>query len=153
MKGIDEHGGPMMDEHVMRDGAAAEPARPAQGDEGPAASVSVRVYRSGLWTVVEVVNEMDVQVIPLIADLVSRDAPWVVFDLSQVTFMDAAGLGMLVDTQRRALAAGGCLRLVSPSHSVLTLLEMTGFSGVFPTFDSCERAVSTPPDQGTTQVY
>jgi anti-anti-sigma factor len=142
-----------MNEHLMRDGAAPRPARPARGAGGPAASVSVRAYRSGLWTVVEVAHEMDVQAIPLIADLVSRDAPWVVFDLSKVTFMDASGLGLLVDTQRRAVAAGGCLRLVSPSHSVRTLLEMTGCSRVFPTFDSCEQAVSTPPDAGRTQVY
>ena len=48
---------------------------------------------------------MDVQVIPLLADLVGSDTPRVVLDLHEVTFMDAQGLGSIVDTHRRA--AGG----------------------------------------------
>ena len=66
---------------------------------------------------------MDVQVIPLLADLVGSDTARVVLDLHEVTFMDAQGLGSIVDTHRRLLAAGGCVRLVAPSSSVRKILR------------------------------
>ncbi len=80
-------------------------------------SVSLsRLRRSAEWTVVEVEGEMDVQVIPLLADLVGSDTPRVVLDLHEVTFIDAQGLGSMVDTHRRATgsrwlrATGGALQ-------------------------------------------
>lgn len=115
----------------------------ARGAGSGIASVSVRVDRSGHWTVVEVEGEMDVQLPPLVADLVDSDASRVVFDLRGVTFMDAGGLGTLIATQRRALAVGGCVRLVAPSSSARRLLELTGCDRHFQTFDSLDQALST----------
>ena len=110
---------------------------------GAIPSVSVRVDRSGHWTVVEVEGEMDVQFPPLVADLVDGAASRVVFDLRGVTFMDAGGLGTLMETQRSALAGGGCVRLVAPSSSARRLLELTDCDRHFQTFDSLDQALST----------
>lgn len=107
-------------------------------------SVSVRAHHSGCWTVLEVEGEMDIQALPLVADLVHGDVPRVVFELRRVTFMDASGLGMMVDIQRTAQAGGGCVRLAAPSCSVRRVLALTGCDRVFPTFDSLLRALSTP---------
>jgi anti-anti-sigma factor len=106
--------------------------------------VSVRVRRSRSWTILAVDGDMDLQALPIVADRVGADATRVVFELHGVTFMDARGLGTIVDIQRRALEAGGCVRLVSPSRSVRRVLTLTGCDSIFPTFDSLPPAVSTP---------
>src|SRR3979411_2270815 len=49
----------------------------------------------------------------------------VVVDLSDVTFMDANGLGLLVAAARRALHDGGELVLRDPTRRPLRLLELT----------------------------
>ncbi|MBA9003000.1 STAS domain-containing protein [Thermomonospora cellulosilytica] len=49
-----------------------------------------------------------------------------IIDLGGVSFCDAAGLGMLVGTQRRATALGVALRLVAPRPQVSGLLRITG---------------------------
>jgi anti-anti-sigma factor len=67
-----------------------------------------------------------------------------VLDLHGVTFMDAKGLATLVDIQRRARGAGGCVRLVAPSPSVRRVLKLTGCDHVFQTFDSLLPAMSAP---------
>jgi anti-sigma B factor antagonist len=109
-------------------------------------SVSVRRHRSGRWTVVEVEGEMDIQTLPLVADLPGRNATHVLFELHGVTFLDASGLGMMVDSQRRALEGGGCVRVVAPSRQVRRLLMLTGSDRTFLLFDSLDEAVSVPVD-------
>lgn len=121
----------------------------ARRTEGAVPTVSLHAHRSGHWTIVEVEGEADVQFVLRLRHLIGPDATHLVFALHQVTFMDAAGLGMIVETQRLALRAGGCVRLVAPSSSARRLLMLTGCEGMFPTFDSLDQALSTPvnPDR------
>jgi anti-sigma B factor antagonist len=58
--------------------------------------------------------------------------PRLVLDLSEVTFMDASGLGALMAARRRSLLLGGGLRLVAPSSSVRRVLEASGLRSRFP---------------------
>ena len=112
-------------------------------DPGPSA-VSVRVRTSNPWTVIAVAGEMDARVVPLVADLVGINAAHLVFELREVTFMDASGLGVLMDAQRRAIRAGGCVRLVAPSSRAHRLLVLTRTDRVFLTFDSVAEAMASP---------
>jgi len=108
------------------------------------ASVSVRVSVSGTWTIVAIVGEMDLLVVPLVSELVDADARHLVFELRQVTFMDGRGLDLLLRSQRDALKAGGCVRLVAPSRKVRRLLMLTGSNREFTTFESVDEATSVP---------
>jgi anti-anti-sigma factor len=116
---------------------------------GDVAPVSVRLRWSGPWTIVEVEGEMDLQVLALVPELLGNSATQVVFDLHGVTFMEACAIGMMVDVRRRALASGGCVRLVTPSSRARKLLTLTRTDRVFLMFDSLEEAVSTPVDTGS----
>lgn len=119
----------------------------AAADAGTArsgASVSVSVSVSGAWTIVAIAGEMDLLVVPLVSELVGADARHLVFELRQVTFMDGRGLDLLLKTQRDALKAGGCVRLVAPSRKVRRLLVLTGSNREFTTFASVDEATSVP---------
>ena len=61
--------------------------------------------------------------------------PEIVVDLSDVTFMDATGLGLLVGTRNRQQRHGGDLRLCSAPQPVMTLLRLTGLVALFPDAD------------------
>jgi anti-sigma B factor antagonist len=65
-------------------------------------------------------------------------------DLQGVDFIDACGLGLLLESRRQAVAAGGCVRLVAPSRPVCRLLTLTGSYGAFTRFDSLPQAVTAP---------
>jgi len=69
-----------------------------------------------------------------------------VLDLSDVTFLDSTGLGVLVATHRRTRNGAGSLRLVVTRKQLLHLLRMTGLHSVFhvyPTLDDAMDAAST----------
>ena len=75
-------------------------------------------------------------------DLLARHSGLIVIDLSEVTFLDSAGLKVLDDMQRTALVAGGRIALVSPQQRILRLLEITGLTDRFAIHDSAEDAAS-----------
>ena len=106
-------------------------------------SVVVRRVRSGQWLVLAIAGEMDLQAGPLLSD-VGDDPFFAVFDLQGVNFMDCSGLRVLQNAQRRALAAGGSVRLAAVSKQALRLLMLTRLDRAFPLFDSVRDATSLP---------
>lgn len=118
----------------------------ARDASGVDTSVSMSVDQSDSWTIVEVEGEMDVQVIALLASLTGNETPRVVLDLREVSYLNALGLGAMLDTRLRMLESGGCVRLAAPSRRVRRLLTLTGCDRMFRTFDSREEAVTTPID-------
>ena len=62
----------------------------------------------------------------VLVDLVYRGLHQLIIDLEQVSFLDCAGIGMLVDARRRVQEHGGSLKLVRPAPLVRRVLEVTG---------------------------
>jgi anti-sigma B factor antagonist len=54
-------------------------------------------------------------------------------DMSGVTFLGAAGIGVLVAAANQAREAGGSLSLLTPSPQVRRLLDVLHLNGILPT--------------------
>jgi anti-sigma B factor antagonist len=65
----------------------------------------------------------------------------VVVDLSEVTFMDSTGIGVLLDALRQLTRRRGSLALVCPTERVLRPFQVTGLVGLLPIFGSREEAL------------
>src|SRR5215216_6384513 len=61
-----------------------------------------------------------------ISSLITGAGGKVVLDLSNVTYVDSATIGCLMDLYRQATAAGGGLKLAGVQKRVETMLSMTG---------------------------
>lgn len=93
-----------------------------------------------------------------LAEAASQAVTGILVDLAEVTFLDAAGLGILADVHRRARHLPGGLRLVAVPVRILRLLTLTGLDRHLAAFPAppagsrpeCERAnplaaVTRPP--------
>jgi anti-sigma B factor antagonist len=67
----------------------------------------------------------------------------VVFDLSQLGFIDSSGLGALLSCLRQLHAKGGDLKLCGMSKSVRALFELVRMHRIFQIFDTPEEAART----------
>ena len=65
----------------------------------------------------------------------SEDGVGIVLDLSDVTFIDSTGLGVLVAAQRRARSRDTEILVRSPSKQVATLFDTTGVTKILPLED------------------
>ena len=72
----------------------------------------------------------------------SGDYRCLVFDLSQLDFMDSSGIQVLVDTNRRMKARGGHLRVVSNSPNIGKVLEITALDRVLDIVPDRETALA-----------
>ena len=61
-----------------------------------------------------------------IFDVIEGGQSSVVVDMSEVSFIDSSGLRVLIGGYKAADAAGGSLKVGSPSGAVVRLLEITG---------------------------
>lgn len=89
----------------------------------------------GGTTVVELHGDLDIRAAlslrACLDELTDAVRPDLVVDLSEVSFVDCAGLGPLCRARRRALERHGRLRLVTDDDRILRLLRGTGLKDVF----------------------
>lgn len=63
-------------------------------------------------------------------------------DLSEVPFMDSAGLGALIGAIRRVREAEGDVAVISTTPSLNRLLHTTGFDRIVPVCETLDDAVA-----------
>lgn len=68
-----------------------------------------------------------------------------ILDMSGVSFCDAAGLAVLIGTQRRASALGITLHLAAPRPQVIKVLRITGLDRYLPIHPTLSDALGPAP--------
>lgn len=64
-----------------------------------------------------------------------------VIDLSTLTYIASAGVGVLISLQHQAKTAGGGLQLVNPSPSVREIFSILGLQTILAIHDSLDAGV------------
>jgi anti-anti-sigma factor len=88
------------------------------------------VVRHAGCTIAGLHGDLDFNTAPAVReclhDLLSTSAKLLIIDLSEVSSSDAAGLAVLIGTQRRARACGITVRVAAPCRQIAELLCVTG---------------------------
>src|SRR5439155_1001307 len=77
--------------------------------------------------------------------LAQPDVETLIVDLSEVGYVDSAGLSALLLAQRQQSAHEGDMRLVGANDSVQSLLRLTQLDRVFTVYDSVDAALDAEP--------
>jgi anti-sigma B factor antagonist len=93
---------------------------------------------------IDVTSAEQLRIVLLQAD--ARRPDTVVVDMTRTRFCDSAGLTVLVQAHKRALAEGGEMRLVIPAGgAVARILAITRIDQVIPLFGSLDEALAPGP--------
>ena len=95
-------------------------------DEQDQLSFLIEEHEQEHRVLVKVCGEVDLLTAPALSEVLSATNSEVVVDLAQVTFMDAQGLGVLVEACTRAEGHGDRLVVVNASPMARRLFEVTG---------------------------
>ncbi|MER7207021.1 STAS domain-containing protein [Streptosporangium sp. NPDC001559] len=109
--------------------------------------LEVRRWRRGPCVVVHAAGELDMSVAPRLDTEIGRalgmvEHPCLVLDLTEISFCDSVGLGVLVGALTRARDAQGRLILVVRPGMVARLLTMTNLDRYIETRGSLREALS-----------
>ena len=73
-------------------------------------------------------------------ELISGGVKNMIFDFSKVSFMDSSGIGVIIGRQKNVARLGGKTAVVGMNAQTRKILELTGFKGIIPFFESIEQA-------------
>ena len=136
-------------------------AAPDRGNEGDMGAVIDLPYALQLElayhqtpngeATVQVRGELDIatadQAYAYLRDVVDNQDGTVIMNLAELTFCDAAGLGVLAKVAGHARRAGRSLRLTAARPSLLRIMHITGMDEAFPELRSPSLAMITLPRQ------
>jgi anti-sigma B factor antagonist len=115
--------------------------------------LEIQIVEEANHTVCRPVGELDAYTVPTFREALSELATVrrLLIDLSEVPFMDSAGLGALIGGIRRAREAEGEVSVACNRPTLTRLLQTTGFDRIVPVTDTVEEAAAalaaTPGDQ------
>ncbi|WP_170323631.1 STAS domain-containing protein [Cryptosporangium phraense] len=98
---------------------------------------SLRIERLGNEVVLRVAGALDLDTASQLRSAgtsalrESGPAPTLTVDLSEVTFLDSTGLGVLVTLWHEARNIGGKFQVARPSAAASRILEITGVDALF----------------------
>jgi anti-sigma B factor antagonist len=111
--------------------------------------LEIQIEKAADHTICRPVGELDAYTVgqfrESLGDLASTGR--LLIDLSEVPFMDSAGLGALIGGIRRAREAGGEVAVACSRPTLTRLLHTTGFDRIVPvteTVDAAVAAVASP---------
>ena len=97
------------------------------------------------WVVVAVTGELDVYTAPALeealGELVDADRVSIVVDLTDVSFMDSTGLGLLIKALKWTREKDGTLRIVANTDKILKVFRVTGLDSVLDLHASVSEAL------------
>ena len=80
---------------------------------------------------VQLVGRLDAAQCEVALRLLDGAPPPEVIDLARLDYISSAGLGVLLKTQKRAVAGGKSLRLINPNKHIHDILRYAGFDRIF----------------------
>jgi anti-sigma B factor antagonist len=106
--------------------------------------LEIEVAELDTHTLCRPVGELDAYTVAAFRDALGGLAthPRVVIDLSEVPFMDSAGLGALIGGIRRAREHGGEVAVACSRPTLTRLLHTTGFDRIVPVTETLDGAIS-----------
>lgn len=106
--------------------------------------LEIQIEEAAEYTVCRPIGELDAYTVgqfrESLGDLAS--AGRLVIDLSEVPFMDSAGLGALIGGIRRAREAGGQVAVACSRPTLTRLLHTTGFDRIVPVTESIDDSIA-----------
>jgi anti-sigma B factor antagonist len=97
--------------------------------------LTVDVRRDDPFTVIAVGGEIDIDTAPRLRDIVvevtDAGADRLVFDLSDVTFVDSIGLGVFVLARKKMLLRQGTVDIVASTRRVVAIFKISGLDELF----------------------
>lgn len=109
--------------------------------------LEIEVEETDGYTLCRPVGELDAYTVTTFRESLGELAnhPQVVIDLSDVPFMDSAGLGALIGGIRRARENGGEVAVACRRPTLTRLLHTTGFDRIVPVTETVEDAAAALP--------
>ena len=101
--------------------------------------------RKGNNLVVKLQGEIDFEAVKKLrrridVEFDEEKAKSIVFDMTEVTFMDSSGVGMIIGRYKRVSALGGQVKIFGADRTVKRIIELSGLGRIVRLYNSEKEA-------------
>jgi anti-sigma B factor antagonist len=91
-------------------------------------------------------GEGDVEIKQAVDDLIKKENKSILLNLSNVPYIDSAGLGEVIRCFTALRRIGGSFKLLNPNSRIIDLLDITNLLNVFDWYDDESSALKSFPE-------
>jgi len=97
--------------------------------------MDVRFKKDGFTLIVAIEGEIDHHTSRLLKEridskFIMEPVKNIIIDLSRVTFMDSAGIGLIIGRMKRVSSVGGSMSIRNPKPEILKMLKMSNIDNL-----------------------
>lgn len=110
--------------------------------------MQVKLSNKGATLIVGITGELDHHSSDSVrrkvdAEIMKSHVKNVIFDFSNVNFMDSSGLGVIMGRYKNIRKLGGKMAVVNPVSQVKRVFELSGFMKIIEVYENIESAINT----------
>lgn len=110
--------------------------------------MDIKLQMKGRTLIASLTGELDHHSAKTIKDMletaiVNKSAQNMVFDLTNLTFMDSSGIGLIIGRYKLITAIGGKVCIASKSKTLNRLIGMSGLTKLMEIFQSVDQALES----------
>lgn len=108
--------------------------------------MKIHFQRKNLTLIVSICGEIDHHVAEQIREETERELSKfqgknIIFDFSQVSFMDSSGIGMVIGRYKYTLAQGGKTAVVCCNEKIKEIFQLSALFQIIPCYHNTEEAL------------
>lgn len=107
--------------------------------------MQIESSKSGTSLIIKVIGQMDVLTAPdfqkVCDEFIAKGEKQLIVDMEKLEYISSAGLRNILSTGKRLKMEGGSISLSGPNEMISKILDISGFSSLFPIYDSIDAAV------------
>lgn len=73
--------------------------------------------------------------------IINKSAKNLIFDLSELTFMDSSGIGMIIGRYKLITALGGNVNIVCTNNQIEKMISMSGLKKIIKVYKTYDEAI------------
>ncbi len=110
--------------------------------------MDVKLLRKGTTLIIRIMDDMDHHSAQYLrqkidSEIIKSTVKNIIFDFSNVNFMDSSGIGVVVGRYKNIQKLNGKAAIVNASPKIMQIFEMSGVLKIIPAYSDLDDALSS----------
>ncbi|PYG85879.1 SpoIIAA-like anti-anti-sigma regulatory factor [Ruminiclostridium sufflavum DSM 19573] len=110
--------------------------------------MDLKLFKKGTTLIIKIMEDMDHHSAQYLRqridnEIVKATVKNIVFDFSNVNFMDSSGIGVIVGRYKNIQKLNGRAAIINANPKIMQIFEMSGILKIIPAYNDLDKAISS----------
>lgn len=110
--------------------------------------MELKLFKKGTTLIIKIMEDMDHHSAQYLrqkidSEITKSTVKNIIFDFSNVNFMDSSGIGVVVGRYKNIQKLNGKAAIVNANSKIMQIFEMSGVLKIIPAYSNVDKAISS----------